>query len=135
MSGQRLGADTGGAFRIEGNHLVVADNPLLDFETHPIANLTIRATSRQWRGDVDLGQAAFHAGVLAGSAGGKLTLAADGRYSYAIVNERGPRRSGELGDQQRQLVLPFGRGLAEDPFQVAANGFVGLVQVLGDLRG
>jgi Ca2+-binding RTX toxin-like protein len=36
--------DAGGAFRIEGNRLVVADNTLLDFETGPTKSITVRAT-------------------------------------------------------------------------------------------
>ena len=35
---------SGGAFRIENDRLVIADNALLDFETHPQIALTIRAT-------------------------------------------------------------------------------------------
>ncbi|HET9640000.1 MAG TPA: hypothetical protein VFP12_12420, partial [Allosphingosinicella sp.] len=36
--------DAGGAFRIEGDRLVVADNSLLDFETDPTMEITVRAT-------------------------------------------------------------------------------------------
>jgi Ca2+-binding RTX toxin-like protein len=36
--------DAGGAFRLEGNRLVVADNNRLDFETHPTMSIVVRAT-------------------------------------------------------------------------------------------
>ena len=35
---------TGGAFRIDGDQLVVDDNALLDFETEPSVEVRIRAT-------------------------------------------------------------------------------------------
>src|SRR3954469_840316 len=37
---------TGGAFRIDGDRLVVADNDRLDFETAPTATVTIRSTDQ-----------------------------------------------------------------------------------------
>jgi Ca2+-binding RTX toxin-like protein len=40
---------TGGAFAIEGDRLVVADGSLIDFETAPEAQVTIRATDQQGR--------------------------------------------------------------------------------------
>ena len=40
---------TGGAFRIDGNRLVVADNRRLDFETAPVASLTFRVTDIEGR--------------------------------------------------------------------------------------
>jgi hypothetical protein len=39
-----LADSTGGAFRIDGDKLVVANNALLDYETAPSASLTIRVT-------------------------------------------------------------------------------------------
>jgi Ca2+-binding RTX toxin-like protein len=41
---QIVADSSGGAFRIDGDRLVVADNARLDFETAPQATLTIRAT-------------------------------------------------------------------------------------------
>ncbi|TMJ14861.1 MAG: hypothetical protein E6G94_08550, partial [Alphaproteobacteria bacterium] len=39
-----LSDSTGGAFRIEGDNLVVADNSKLDYEAHHTATVTVRAT-------------------------------------------------------------------------------------------
>jgi VCBS repeat-containing protein len=49
--------------------------------------------------DVDTGDVGFQAGVLPGSLGGQLSLAADGSYSYAISNTLAAVQ--DLGDGQK----------------------------------